>query len=91
MWGDLWCIGSDINVIRFPGERNRESRIMGPMRSFSQTIDELELKDLPLQGGSYAWKGQHNNHRMDRLDRFLITKDWEDYFGRASQSLFVRP
>ena len=27
------------------------------MRKFSQVIDELELKDLPLQGGPYTWKG----------------------------------
>ena len=84
LWGDLWYIGGDFNVIHFPGERNRESRIMGPMRRFSRIIDEQELKDLPIQGGSYTWKGGHNNHRMTRLDRFLITNDWEDYFGGAS-------
>ena len=39
-----------------------ESRIMGPMRRFSHVIDELELKDLPLQGGSYTWKGGHDNY-----------------------------
>ena len=91
LWGDPWCIGGDFNVIRFPGERNMESRIMGPMRRFSQIIDKLELKDLPLKGGSYTRKGGHNNHRMARLDKFLITNDWEDYFGGAFQSLLPRP
>ena len=85
LWGDPWRIGGNFNVIRF------ESRIMGPMRRFSQIIDELELKDLPLHEGSYTWKGGHNNHRMARLDRFLITNDWEDYFGGAFQRLLSRP
>ena len=54
MWGDPWCIGDDFNVLRFPGERNREGRWTGALRRFSQNIDELELKDLPLQGGVFT-------------------------------------
>ena len=37
-------------MIRFPSERNREASIWGGMRRFSQVIDELNLKDIPLQG-----------------------------------------
>ena len=31
---------------------------MRVMRSFSQVIDDLELKDLPLHGGDFTWAGQ---------------------------------
>ena len=61
------------------------------MRKFSQIIDELELKDTLLSGGQYTWKGGLNNRRMTRLDRFLITDDWETLFGGANQSLLPRP
>ena len=61
------------------------------MKKFSQTIDELELKDTLLSGGQYTWKGGLNNKRMARLDRFLITDDWETLFGYANQSLLPRP
>ena len=61
------------------------------MRKFLQIIDELELKDTPLNGGQYTWKGGLNNRRMARLDRFLITDDWETLFGGANQSLLPRP
>ena len=54
-------------------------------------IDELELKDLPLQGSPYTWKERLNNQRMARLDRRLVTDDWEIHFGGARQSLLPKP
>ena len=48
----------DFNVMHFPEDRNREGRITGPMRKFSLIVDELELKDLPLQGGSFHVEGR---------------------------------
>ncbi|RVW83895.1 hypothetical protein CK203_042030 [Vitis vinifera] len=36
---------------RFPSERSREGRISASMRRFSEVIDELALRDLPLQEG----------------------------------------
>ena len=91
LWGEPWCIGGDFNVTRFPDERNREGRILSSMRRFSQVIEELELKDLPLQGGPYTWKGGLNNQRMARLDKFLVTEAWEVLFGGARQSLLPKP
>ena len=35
LWSDLWFIGRDFNITRFPNERNREGRITGFMRRFS--------------------------------------------------------
>ena len=61
------------------------------MRKFSQIIDELELKDLPLKGGSFTWRGGSNNQRMARLDRFLSTDGWDAHFDGVEQSLLPRP
>ena len=51
LWSDPWCIGGDFNITIFPNERSREGRITGSMRRFSQVIDNLELRDFPVQGG----------------------------------------
>ena len=49
--------GDDFNVLRCPGERNREGRMTSCMRRFSQFIDDLELKDLHLKGGMFYLDG----------------------------------
>ena len=61
------------------------------MRRFSQVIDELELKDLPLQGGSFTWRGGLNNQRIARLDRFLVIDDWDELFDGAIQKILPKP
>ena len=75
LWSDPWCIGGDFNVVRFPSERSREGRITGSMRRFSEVIDELASRDLPLQGGPFMWSGGLNGQFRSRLDRFLISED----------------
>ena len=61
------------------------------MRRFSQVTDELELKDIPMQGDLFTWKGGPNNGRMARLDRFLITEEWDCQFGKVTQRILPRP
>ena len=43
-------------------------------------IDDIELKDLALQVGTYTWKEGLGNQRMAKLDRFLVSKEWDNYF-----------
>ncbi|RVW99254.1 hypothetical protein CK203_030726 [Vitis vinifera] len=61
LWEELWCIGGDFNVILSQRERSRQGRLSGAMRNFAQTVDDLELIDLPMQGGIATWSGGRNN------------------------------
>ena len=52
IWDDPWCLGGDFNVILSQRERSSQGRLIGAMTRFTQIVDELELLDLPLQGGA---------------------------------------
>ena len=91
LWGGPWCIGGDFNVVLSPNDRNSDCRLSYSMRRFMEVLNELGLRDLPLQGGPFTWRGGLNNQRMSRLDRFLVTADWEIQFSNVTQSILPRP
>ena len=51
-------------MIRFPNERRKGGRLSSSMRRFSKVIDDLDLRDLHLQGGSIylEWRVEQSNH-----------------------------
>ena len=77
-------------MIRFPNESRRAGRLSSSMRRFSKVIDDLDLRDLPLQGGPFTWSGGLNNQAMSRLDRFLVSEDWEGHFKGVVQCTLPR-
>ncbi|RVW67638.1 Transposon TX1 uncharacterized 149 kDa protein [Vitis vinifera] len=90
LWEDPWCIGGDFNAVRYPEERRNAPRLTADMRRFSEVIGELGLRDIPLAGGPFTWIGGLNSQAASRLDRFLISDQWEDHFSAISQSALPR-
>ena len=50
------------------------------MENFSEFIEELSLIDLPLERGSYTWSSGLDQRLMSRIDRVLVSHDWEDHY-----------
>lgn len=70
LWSDPWCMAGDFNMIKFPFKHSRGGRLSSTMRRFLEVIKDLELRDLPLQGGLFTWSGDLNNRLKSRIDRF---------------------
>lgn len=62
-------------MIRFLREHSRGGGLSPYMRIFSEVIKQLELRDIPLQGGPFTWSGGLNNQSHSRLDQFLVLED----------------
>ncbi|RVW15175.1 LINE-1 reverse transcriptase-like [Vitis vinifera] len=90
LWDDPWCLGGDFNIILFQQERSSQRRITSAMRRFAETVDELELVDMPLQGGEFTWNGGLNN----QVDGFqdVVRTWWQgiDVRGSASYRLAIK-
>jgi hypothetical protein len=85
-WWDIpWCIGGDLNVTHFPSERSGGVRYNPAMSDFSDFISEQGFMDLPLAGGTFTWS---NSHSRSRINRFLVSLDWEvKYLGLIQKRL----
>jgi hypothetical protein len=90
-WWDVpWCVGGDFNVVRFPAKKSHSTSFTQAMHNFSDFISAQGLIDTPLLGGKFTWSNGRSIDARSRLDRFLFTADWEDYFGLISQKRLVR-
>jgi len=47
---------------------------------FNYIINSYELRDLILNGGSYTWSNNHSDPTLEKLDRVVISEDWEKEF-----------
>ncbi|KAG6633254.1 hypothetical protein CIPAW_12G035100 [Carya illinoinensis] len=87
-WWELpWYIDGDFNVVRFPSERLGDSRLRPAMSNFSDCIFDLGLVDLPLMGGAFTWS---NNQPWSKLDRFLVSPEWESHYSEVCQKRLPR-
>ena len=91
LWNDPWCVGGDFNEILSPDERSKGGRISNSMRRFADILNDLELRDLPLQGGPFTWRGGLNGRSKSRLDRFVVSADWESHCCKVIQCCLPRP
>ncbi|XP_059646325.1 uncharacterized protein LOC132292248 [Cornus florida] len=89
-WSLHWCVAGDFNVVRFLAERSSEGAWTRAMMHFSDFIDGHQLIDLPLEGASFTWSSGREIPTLSRLDRFLISGDWEEKFPDIVQAVLTR-
>ncbi|XP_026417159.1 uncharacterized protein LOC113312636 [Papaver somniferum] len=61
------------------------------MYIFNKFISDHKLIDLPLNEATYTWSNSQLQIIRSRIDRFLITADWESHFPSDTQMALARP
>ncbi|XP_065628619.1 uncharacterized protein LOC136067152 [Quercus suber] len=60
------------------------------LEGFEEQVTELSLIDLPLVGGNFTWSKFREVVSSSRLDKFLLSADWEEKFPSVCQRRLSR-
>lgn len=60
------------------------------MDRFSNFIDDNDFIDLPLSASKITWTNNQVMLAMSRIDRFLMSKEWEEHFVGVIQYALPR-
>ncbi|XP_075092532.1 uncharacterized protein LOC142172752 [Nicotiana tabacum] len=85
-----WVVCGDFNTVRYPSEKKNCVRYTRSMAEFSYFIEGMGLVDLQLLGGKFTWKKGTNFNSAARLDRFLVSEEWDEGFRNIKQSILHR-
>ena len=90
-WAVPWCVVGDFNIVCFPSEQLGCSRLSPTMINFSNQIYFSNLVDLPLVGGQYTWYSGTTPPSMSKIDRVLVSSDWEEHYPDVLLKPLPRP
>jgi len=75
-----FIVGGDFNIIRFTSEKNKPSSLSKHSHLFNNIISIYELIDIHMVGGRFTWSNNLDVPTLERLDRILMSKGWDDSF-----------
>lgn len=76
-------VGGDFNIIRYAKEKSSNKGVHRHTRVFNSIIHFFELRELIISGGQYTWTNNQEPPTLEKLDRILVSKSWEDIFPHA--------
>jgi hypothetical protein len=70
-------VGGDFNILRHAHEKNKDNFDQRWPFLFNCVIDGLNLRELEMSGRRYTWANSLPNPTYEKLDRVLISTEWE--------------
>jgi hypothetical protein len=78
------CIRGDFNIIRNSNEKNNDRFQERWPFLFNAVIDSLDLREIDLSGRKFTWANSRRVPTYEKLDRVLVSTEWEQYFPLAT-------
>jgi hypothetical protein len=72
-----WWGGGDINIMRHSKEKNNDRCNDCWPFLFNAVIDSFDLLEIELMGHQFTWVNSLPNPTFKKLDRVLMTTEWE--------------
>ena len=82
-WDGIVIIMGDFNEVRFLEERHGSSFNDRQANLFNDFIDGASLIDIPPGGYNFTWMDKWGS-KMSKLDRFLVSNNFLDFFPHAT-------
>jgi hypothetical protein len=83
-------IGGDFNIIRNRREKNNDRYEDRWLFLFNAVINSLNLRKLELSGRQYTWTNNLQMPTYEKLDRILLSTDWELKYPKVSVHALTR-
>jgi hypothetical protein len=68
-------IGGDFNILRSPGEKNKDNYNERWHFLFNVVIDGLSLRELEMSERKYTWANTLEHPTYEKLDRILVATE----------------
>lgn len=78
-----WAVTGDFNLILNETDKSNDRIDRANMRRFRRTVHELGLQDMHFHGRLFTWSNKRLVPTMVRLDRVLISPEWDEQFPNA--------
>jgi endonuclease/exonuclease/phosphatase family metal-dependent hydrolase len=78
--GERWAIMGDFNLICRASDKSNAQVNRRLLGSFQALREELEVKELQLQGRRFTWSSGSADSTLTNIDHVFISEDWEFMF-----------
>jgi exonuclease III len=78
--GERWAIMGDFNLICRASDKSNAQVNRRLLGSFQALREELEVKELQLQGRRFTWSSGSADSTLTKIDHVFISQDWEFMF-----------
>jgi hypothetical protein len=83
-------VGGDFNIIRYAFEKNKPGHVQRFSDMFNTLINFHELREIVMTGGVYTWSNNQDDPTLEKLDRILVSRDWENIFPNSMVKRLLR-
>jgi exonuclease III len=73
-------VGGDFNLLRDASEKNKRLRPCKWNDMFNSIINICEMREIDISGGQFTWSNNQAVPTLEKLDRFIVSREWELLF-----------